>query len=259
MKAVILAGGLGSRLQELTTEIPKPMVEIGGMPILWHIMKIFYHQGIDDFIICAGYKANYIKKWFIEYRNCLGDVIVERDGSYTIKSDDAEKWKVTVADTGLHTMTGGRLKAVKRYLDPDEPFYFTYGDGVANVDLNSLLSFHKSHQCLATMTVARPEGRFGSLSFEPSDRKVKTFGEKKDNVNSYVNAGFFVLSPKVLDYIESSNTTWEQEPLEQLTNQSNLHAYVHDGFWKPMDNLKDRNTLEKIWSENNPEKNWKIW
>ncbi|WP_018154772.1 glucose-1-phosphate cytidylyltransferase [Methanothermococcus thermolithotrophicus] len=255
MKVVILAGGFGTRLAEETHSIPKPMVEIGGKPILWHIMKIYSTYGFNDFVICLGYKGYVIKEYFANYFLHNSDVTIDiKNNSMEIHNNYSEPWKVTLVDTGLNTMTGGRLKRVAKYLD-DETFMLTYGDGVGNINIKELIEFHRSHGKLATVTATQPEGRFGALKLE--NNKVTSFAEKMDNKDSWINGGFFVLEPEVINYIKDDNTIWEREPLEKLSKDGELMAYFHDGFWKPMDKLKDKMDLEEMWSSGNAP--WKIW
>lgn len=255
MKVVILAGGLGTRISEETSVKPKPMVEIGDKPILWHIMKIYSRYGFNDFIICLGYKGNYIKEWFYHYHMHNGDVVLElKSNSIKYTKNNCEEWTVTLAETGDNTMTGGRIKRIREYVG-NETFMATYGDGVGDVDITKLVEYHKRHGKLATLTAVMPEGRFGVLDIT-DDEKIINFGEKKDN-NGRINAGFFVFEPKVFDYIEGDETTFEKEPLENLAKDGNLYAYHHNGFWKPMDTLSDKNKLETMWQSGNAP--WKIW
>lgn len=256
MKVVILAGGFGTRLSEETVNIPKPMIEIGGKPILWHIMKIYSHYGYNDFIICLGYKGYIIKEYFMNYFMHMSDITVDlSNGGIKVHNSKAENWKVTLVDTGLDTMTGGRIKRIKDHLD-GERFMLTYGDGVGDVNINSLVKFHESHGKLATMTAVQPSGRFGALRIN-DDKKVESFVEKPAGDGAWINGGFFVLEPQVIDYIKDDNTTWEREPLENLTKESQLFAYKHEGFWKPMDTLRDKIELERLWSTK--EAPWKVW
>jgi len=256
MKAVILAGGLGTRLSEETSSRPKPMVEIGGMPILWHIMKMYGEHGVTDFVICCGYKGYVIKEYFINYFNHSSDVTVDlSNNEITIHKKRAEPWKVTLVDTGKDSLTGGRLKRVKEYVKDEESFCFTYGDGVSDVDIGKLISFHKSHGQLATLTAVVPPGRFGAL--EINNGNVDKFIEKPQGDGGLINGGFFVLSPKVIDYIDSDLTTWEKEPLEKLASEQQLKAYEHKGFWQPMDTLRDKQYLENLWSQSKAP--WKSW
>jgi glucose-1-phosphate cytidylyltransferase len=255
MKAVILAGGRGTRITEETHLRPKPMVTIGGKPILWHIMKIYSAHGIDDFVICCGYKQYLIKEYFANYFLHMSDVTFNlRTHSMEVHEHHAEPWRVTLVDTGEHTMTGGRLKRVRRFLD-GEDFCFTYGDGVSNVDIGKLIDFHRAQGKLATLTATQPPGRFGALSLDSDS--ITTFQEKPRGDNSWINGGFFVLSPKVIDYIDGDTTVWEREPMEQLAREGQFSAFRHDGFWQPMDTLRDRQLLEKLWQEGNAP--WKIW
>lgn len=256
LKVVILAGGYGTRLSEETVNIPKPMVEIGGKPILWHIMKIYSHYGYNDFIICLGYKGYIIKEYFMNYFMHMSDITVDlSNGGIKVHNSKAENWKVTLVDTGLDTMTGGRIKRIKDHLN-GERFMLTYGDGVGDVNINSLVKFHESHGKLATMTAVQPSGRFGALRIN-DDKKVVSFVEKPAGDGAWINGGFFVLEPQVIDYIEDDNTTWEREPLENLTKESQLFAYKHEGFWRPMDTLRDKIELERLWSTK--EAPWKVW
>jgi len=254
MKAVILAGGLGSRLSEETVIRPKPMVEIGGMPILWHIMKIYSSFGINDFIICLGYKGYIIKEYFANYFLHMSDVTLNiAKNSIEVHQNSAEPWTVTLVETGERTMTGGRLKRVAKYIDDD--FCFTYGDGVSNVNVHKLIDFHCQQGRLATMTAIRPAARFGALTL--SENKITGFQEKPDGEGGWVNGGFFVLSPNVLDYIQDDSTIWEKEPLERLANEGHLSAYLHDDFWLPMDTARDKIQLEALWDSGQAP--WKIW
>lgn len=256
MKAVILAGGHGTRLAEETGVKPKPMVEIGGFPILWHIMKIYSSYGVNEFIICCGYKGHIIKKYFAHYFINTSDITIDLAvNSIQVHHQRAEPWKVTLVDTGQDSMTGGRLKKIASYVKDEEAFCFTYGDGVGDVNIDALIKFHQSHGKLATMTCAFPPGRFGALNI--LGNKVNSFKEKPKGDGSVVNAGFFVLSPRVIDFIEGDSTTWEQEPLEQLAKQGQLMAFIHSGFWKPMDTLQDKNKLNQIWDSGSAP--WKVW
>jgi glucose-1-phosphate cytidylyltransferase len=256
MKVVLLAGGLGTRLNEETQVKPKPMVEIGGKPIIWHIMKIYSHYGFNEFIICLGYKSHYIKEWFSDYFLHNSDFTLDmKDNSITYHKMADEKWKITFVDTGHLTMTGGRIKRIKDYVG-NETFMMTYGDGVANINVKELVDFHKKHKKLATITSVFPEGRFGTI-FIDDHSSVTSFSEKTDNKNR-VNGGFFVLEPKVFDYLlEGDETVFEKAPLEKLAKDGQLKAYHHDGFWKPMDTLNDKNKLEDMWSKGNAP--WKVW
>lgn len=256
MKAVILAGGYGTRLSEETHLRPKPMVEIGDKPILWHIMKIYAAHGIQDFIICLGYKGYSIKEYFINYALHSSDITVDtKTGELEVHQNNAENWRITLVDTGPHTMTGGRLKRVKNYLD-DEPFCFTYGDGLADINITELVKFHHNHTALATITAVRPMGRFGTLELGESE-KVLGFKEKPNQGADFINGGFFVLDPKILNYIEDDSTIWERTPLETLVQDNQLMCYIHDGFWQPMDTLREKQLLEKLWLDG--EAPWKTW
>jgi len=255
MKAVILAGGMGTRISEETTVRPKPMVEIGGRPILWHIMKIYSAHGINDFVVCLGYKGYMIKEYFANYFLHMSDVTFDMHyNQMQIHENKAEPWRVTLVDTGDSTMTGGRLKRVKRYLT-DENFCLTYGDGVGDVDITKLLVFHHEQKTLATMTATQPPGRFGAITID--GRKVAGFQEKPSGDGAWINGGFFVLSPKVIDYIESDSTLWEREPMERLAKDGEMSVYRHAGFWQPMDTLRDKNKLEELWETGTPP--WKVW
>lgn len=246
MKTVILAGGLGTRISEESHLRPKPMIEIGGRPILWHIMKLFSHHGFNDFIICLGYKGYVVKEYFSNYVLHNADLTVDlARGSVEYHATNHEPWKVTLVDTGEETMTGGRVKRIARYLDPGEPFFLTYGDGVADVDLGALAAFHRSHGKDATVTAVAPPGRYGALEIE-SDL-VQRFVEKPPGDNGLINGGFFVLNPRVVERIAGDETIWEQDPLMGLARDGQLGAYRHDGFWAAMDTLRDKNVLEALW------------
>lgn len=256
MKAVILAGGLGTRLSEETALKPKPMVEIGGRPILWHIMKIYSSHGITDFIICCGYKGYVIKEYFANYFLHMSDVtFCMKSNQMEVHHKRAEPWTVTLVDTGDATMTGGRLRRVKEHVLEDESFCFTYGDGVGDVNISETIQYHKAHGKLATLTATCPPGRFGALDVE--NGKVKNFKEKPKGDGAMINGGFFVLSPKVIDYIEGDKTVWEQFPLNQLAKDNELMSFEHKGFWQPMDTLRDKILLETLWEEDRAP--WKIW
>ena len=254
MKAVILAGGLGTRISEESAARPKPMIEIGGMPILWHILKMYSAHGIHDFVICCGYKGYMIKEYFANYFLHMSDVTIDMaHNSVEVHHKKAEPWKITLIDTGENTQTGGRLKRVAQYLDDD--FCMTYGDGVGSVDIAASVAFHRQHGKLATMTAVQPPGRFGA--FELSGSAVKSFNEKPQGDGGWINGGFFVLNPKVLNLISSDATIWEKEPLESLAKQGQLEAFFHGGFWRPMDTLRDKTVLEELWaSDQAPWKNW---
>ena len=257
MKAVLLAGGFGTRISEESQFKPKPMIEIGSMPILWHIMKLYSHYGVNEFIICAGYKQHVIKEWFADYFLHTSDVTFDftQDDKIIIHNKRAEQWKVTVVDTGLHTMTGGRLKRVRSFIG-DEPFFMTYGDGVSNVDIAKLYEFHKSHGKLATMSAIKPESRFGVLDLNENN-EVDAFREKSAVDSGYINAGFMVLDPKVLDYVADDTVMFEREPMEKLAKDRELMCFKHHGFWQCMDTLRDKEKLEKMWAKNNAP--WKVW
>lgn len=257
MKAVILAGGLGTRLSEETSIKPKPMVEIGGKPILWHIMKIYSAHGINDFIICLGYKGYVIKEYFANYYRHTSDITFDlANNSEIIHNNNAEKWKVTLVDTGEETMTGGRIKRIKDYIKDDEAFCLTYGDGVADVNISELIEFHKAHKKLATLTATVPPGRFGALHVN-GNNEIIAFQEKPQGDGNIINGGFFILSPRVLDYIEGDETSWEKDPLTKLAQDSHLMAFRHEKFWQPMDTLRDKNYLEELWDSKKAP--WKIW
>ena len=256
MKVVILAGGLGTRLSEETGLRPKPMVEVGGKPILWHIMKMYSAHGIHDFIICCGYKGYVIKEYFANYFLHSSDVTIDlRDNKLEILEQKAEPWTITLVDTGENTQTGGRLKRVSAYLKNEEDFCLTYGDGVGSVNLTELISFHKGHGKPATMTAVQPPGRFGAL--ELSGTSIKAFIEKPQGDGGWINGGFFVLKPQVLQYIADDATLWEKTPLEQLAKNNELEALFHKGFWQPMDTLRDKTHLEDLWLSGNAP--WKVW
>ena len=256
MKAVILAGGLGTRISEETTIRPKPMIEIGGMPILWHILKSYSHHGIDDFIICCGYKGYVIKEYFANYFLHMSDITFDiSKNSMQVHQRHAEPWRVTLVNTGENTMTGGRLKRVAEYLKKDEPFCFTYGDGVSDVNISELVKFHNSTGLKATITATLPPGRFGVLDL--NGNMVNSFIEKPKGDGALINAGFFVLSPKVIEYIKDDSTIWEREPLERLAQEGSLAAYQHGVFWQPMDTLRDKVLLEELWQSGNAP--WRVW
>lgn len=257
MKSIILAGGLGTRLSEETIVKPKPMVEIGGMPILWHIMKIYSHYGVNEFIICLGYKGYVIKEYFANYFLHMSDVTFDmQKNQMIVHNQHAEPWKVTLVDTGDESMTGGRLARVKEYIKNEEAFCFTYGDGVSDVDIRKLIEFHQKHGKLATLTAVTPPGRFGALDIQ--NGMIKNFKEKPKGDGALINGGFFVLSPKVIDLIDGDGCVWEQQPLEQLAHDGELMAFNHDGFWQPMDTLRDKVHLEELWQGGKaPWKSWK--
>jgi glucose-1-phosphate cytidylyltransferase len=255
MKTVILAGGLGTRLAEETAVRPKPMVEIGGRPILWHIMKIYSVHGINNFIICCGYKGYMIKEYFANYFLHMSDVTFDmRNNKMEVHEKHAEPWCVTLVDTGEHTMTGGRLKRVRKYLG-NEDFCFTYGDGVSDINISRLIAFHRQQGALATLTATQPPGRFGALNLH-GDR-ILTFQEKPQGDGGWINGGFFVLSPKAIDYIEGDDTIWEREPMERLAREGQFSAYLHRGFWQSMDHLRDKIYLEALWASGKAP--WKTW
>ena len=256
MKAVILAGGLGTRISEETSTRPKPMVEIGGKPILWHIMKMYSFYGINDFIICCGYKGYVIKEYFANYFLHMSDVTYDLTvNTMHIHERRAEPWRVTLVDTGDESMTGGRLGRVAKYVLDEEAFCLTYGDGLSDIDISKTIAFHKQHGKQATITATHPPGRFGAL--EILNKKVINFKEKPKGDGARINAGFFVLSPKVLKHIKDDSTVWENEPLAQLAKAGELFAYEHDGFWQPMDTLRDKHLLEQLWTNQQPP--WKKW
>ncbi|MFH0976232.1 MAG: glucose-1-phosphate cytidylyltransferase [Spirochaetota bacterium] len=257
MKVVILAGGFGTRLSEETEIKPKPMIEIGGKPILWHIMKIYSHFGFNDFIICLGYKGYYIKEYFAHYFLHQSDVTFDftNNDQYTIHKHEAEPWKVTLIDTGSNTMTGGRVKRIQKYTE-EKPFLLTYGDGVADVNISKLVDYHKKHGKLATVTSVQPSGRFGALNLD-FELHVTSFLEKPQGDNTWINGGFFVLEPEIFNYIEDDSTVWEKAPLENLAHGKQLVAYKHTGFWQPMDTLRDKRELEALWENNKAP--WNMW
>lgn len=257
MKAVILAGGLGTRISEESISRPKPMIEIGGMPILWHILKLYSAHGVNDFVICCGYKGYVIKEYFANYFLHMSDVTFDMaHNKMEVHHRYAEPWKVTLVDTGEDTMTGGRLKQVAQYLEGEEAFCFTYGDGLSDVNITELIEFHKSHGKKATLTAVYPPGRFGALDIH-QDNCVASFKEKPKGDGAMINGGFFVLSPKVIDLIKDNSIVWEREPLESLAKNSQIMAYQHHGFWQPMDTLRDKNYLEGLWASGTAP--WKSW
>lgn len=257
MKAVILAGGLGTRLSEETAIKPKPMVEVGGQPILWHIMKSYSNHGINDFVICCGYKGYVIKEYFANYFLRMSDVTFDMcSNQMNVHSGYAEPWRVTLVDTGENTMTGGRLKRVREHVG-NETFCFTYGDGVSDVNITELVQFHKDQGMLATLTAVQPEGRFGAISLGQEQTKISQFHEKPEGDGAWINGGYFVLEPDVIDYIADDTVMWEHDPLKKLAHDGQLSAYKHEGFWQPMDTLKDKNYLEKLWKDNKAP--WKVW
>jgi glucose-1-phosphate cytidylyltransferase len=257
VKAVILAGGLGTRISEETNVRPKPMVEVGGHPVLWHIMKIYEAHGITDFVVCCGYKGSYIKDYFAGYALRMSDVTFDLGRNQAhVHAAKAEDWRVTLVDTGNDTMTGGRLRRVREHLG-DETFCFTYGDGVADVDLSSLIDFHREQGRAATMTAVQPPGRFGAVSLSEGQTSVDAFSEKPEGDGAWINGGYFVLEPSVVDYVEGDGTVWEQGPLRDLAHDGQLSAYRHAGFWQPMDTLRDRALLEDLWQGGHAP--WKVW
>jgi glucose-1-phosphate cytidylyltransferase len=256
MKAVILAGGLGTRLSEETSSRPKPMVEIGGKPILWHIMKMYSYHGVNEFIICCGYKGYFIKEYFANYFLHMSDVTFDMSNNQMhVHKEGAEPWIVTLVDTGDNSMTGGRLLRVKDYLKDDESFCFTYGDGVSDVNISETIRFHNKHGKLATLTATYPPGRFGALDI--SEGCVKSFHEKPKGDGGMVNGGFFVLNKKVIGLIDNDSSSWEKKPLEVLAAENQLMAFEHSGFWQPMDTLRDKTYLEELWQADNAP--WKLW
>ncbi len=257
MKAVILAGGLGTRLSEETSVRPKPMVEIGGKPILWHIMKTYSAHGINDFIICCGYKGYVIKEYFANYFLHMSDVTFDmRFNQMNVHAGNAEPWRVTLVNTGDSTMTGGRLKRVREHIG-NETFCFTYGDGVSDVNVTELIKFHYCQKTLGTLTAVQPPGRFGAIVLGQEQTKISSFREKPEGDGAWINGGYFVLEPEVIDLITDDSTVWEQEPLEKIAEKEQLSAFKHHGFWQPMDTLRDRNYLEDLWNKNKAP--WKVW
>jgi glucose-1-phosphate cytidylyltransferase len=257
MKAVILAGGLGTRLSEETTIKPKPMVEIGGQPILWHIMKTYSAHGVNEFIICCGYKGYVIKEYFANYFLRMSDVTFDmQSNQMDVHNGNAEPWRVTLVDTGENTMTGGRLKRVREHIG-NETFCFTYGDGVSDINITNVVRFHQEQGTLATLTAVQPPGRFGAIALGHGQTKIQSFHEKPEGDGAWINGGYFVLEPEVIDYIADDSTTWEQEPLQKLAHSDQLSAYRHAGFWQPMDTLRDKNYLEDLWK--NGKAPWKVW
>ena len=254
---MILAGGFGTRISEESSVRPKPMVEIGGMPILWHIMKIYSAHGLNDFIICCGYKGHMIKEWFKNHRLRHADVTFDfRSGHTEVHNNGIEPWRVTLVDTGENTMTGGRIKRAAHYIDEKE-FCLTYGDGVGNVDIRSTIAFHRTHRRKVTMTAVQPEGRFGVFTLAPGEQEIRHFREKPKGEGAWANAGFFVLDSSVIEYIDGNSTPWETEPLQRLAAEGEVMARRHSGFWMPMDTLRDKNVLETMWEGGNPP--WKCW
>ncbi len=260
MKTVILAGGFGTRLSEETGVRPKPLVEIGGKPILWHIMKMYSSYGHNDFIICCGYKGHMIKEYFSNYYLHSSDIVIDLKNNTTeIINNSVEPWKITLIDTGENTMTGGRIKRVKKYIG-DESFFLTYGDGVSDVNFDELLKFHKSQNNYATLTAVQQPGRYGAFNLEEDNNTISSFREKPKGgttKTAWINGGFFVLEPEIFDYIENDATIWERDPMENLAKENQLSAHKHDGYWQSMDSLRDKTVLEEIWDEGNPA--WKNW
>lgn len=256
MKVVILAGGLGTRISEESHLKPKPMIEIGGKPILWHIMKLYSHFGLNDFVICCGYRGYVIKEYFTNYFMHNSDVTLDlKTNSMEVHQNSSEPWKVTIVDTGEHTMTGGRIRRIQPYIQSDKNFCLTYGDGVSDVNIRELVNFHEKQNKLATVTAARPPGRFGQLHLE--GKMVLDFEEKPAGEGGFINGGFFVLSTSVLKYIQDDSTIWERTPLENLAKENQLTAFLHEGFWQPMDTLRDKTYLEGLW--NSGKAPWKLW
>jgi glucose-1-phosphate cytidylyltransferase len=257
VKCVILAGGLGTRISEETALKPKPMIEVGGKPMLWHIMKIYAAHGVIDFIVCCGYRGYVIKEYFANYFLHMSDVTLDmRDNRMEVHQRKAEPWRITLVDTGDKTLTGGRLKRVAPYLAGEELFFFTYGDGVADIDITRQTAFHRAHGRLATVTAVQPPGRYGALDLAKGDQ-VKGFIEKPRGEGGWINGGFFVLSPKVIDYVEGDDTSWEDKPLARLSAAGQLVAFKHDGFWQPMDTLREKNYLDALWEGGSPP--WRKW
>lgn len=256
MKAVILAGGMGTRISEETSIRPKPMIEIGGKPILWHILKIYSSHGINDFVICLGYKGYLIKEYFANYFLHMSDVTFDMSANkMEVHTRHAEPWKITLVDTGETTMTGGRIRRIRPYVENDDAFCLTYGDGVSDVNITELIAFHRSQSCLATLTGVQPPGRFGALALKGT--AIESFHEKPSGDGAWINGGFFVCSPAVIDQISSDETVWEREPLECLARQNQLHVFQHEGFWQPMDTMRDKLHLEDLW--NSGKAPWKTW
>ena len=255
MKTVILAGGFGTRLSEETSVLPKPMVEIGGRPILWHIMKMYSSYGFNEFIICLGYKGQVIKQFFMDYYMLKSDLRIDMEyNNIEVLKNNVEPWKVTLVDTGQNTMTGGRIKRIKEYIG-NETFFLTYGDGVSDINFSELLKFHKSQNTYATLTAVQPPGRYGAFTLD-SD-KIASFREKPKGDSAWINGGFFVLEPQIFDYINDDSIVWEREPMESLAHEGKLSAYKHENFWQSMDSLRDKTVLEKLWERDNPP--WKKW
>jgi glucose-1-phosphate cytidylyltransferase len=257
MKAVILAGGYGTRISEESNARPKPMIEIGGKPILWHIMKLYSAHGVNDFVICCGYKGYVIKEYFANYFLHMSDVTFDiKHNRMEVHQNNAEPWRVTLVDTGEQTMTGGRLKRVRCHIGTDD-FCFTYGDGVGDVDISSLIAFHRREGCLATLTVTQPPGRFGNINLNLDGHHIDGVEEKPRGDGGWINSGFFVLNPGIMDYIDDDCTVWERGPMERLACDGQMNAWLHRGFWQAMDTLRDRNRLEELWASGNAP--WKVW
>jgi glucose-1-phosphate cytidylyltransferase len=257
MKVVILAGGFGTRISEESAVRPKPMIEIGHKPILWHVMKIYGAHGLTDFVLCCGYRGEMIKDYFVNYVLHRSDVTFDlRENKLEVHRQKAEPWRVTLIDTGDKAMTGGRIKRVQAYLD-DEPFCLTYGDGVSDVNISELIRFHRDQKKLATLTAVQPPGRFGAFTLEKQQAQIPSFREKPDGDGAWINGGFFVLQPEVMNYIAGDDTVWEKEPMERLAHEGQLSAFRHTGFWQPMDTMRDRMYLEGLWAEGKAP--WKIW
>ena len=257
MKAVILAGGLGTRISEETSIKPKPMVEIGEMPIIWHIMKTYEHFGVTEFVVLCGYKGHLIKEFFANYAMRSSSVEIDlQTGSVELLSPTREQWNIKLIDTGESTMTGGRMKRASEYLR-DETFFLTYGDGICNIDLNALLNTHRNDKALVTLTAVQPPGRFGALVLGDTQTKVTTFQEKPKGDGAWINGGYFVVEPEAIDFIDSDKTSWEQQPLADIAKAGKLSAYKHTGFWQPMDSLRDKKVLESLWRNGNAP--WKVW
>ena len=256
MKAVILAGGLGTRIAEESSTKPKPMVEVGGKPILWHILKTYAAHGVNDFVICCGYKGYVIKEYFANYFLHMSDVTFDLEkNQMQVHNNSSEPWRVTLVDTGEATMTGGRLKRVRAHVGDDDAFCFTYGDGVGDVDIGALIAHHRQHGLLATLTATQPPGRFGTVELD--GHHVRQFQEKPHGDGAWINAGFFVLSPKIIDYIDNDQTIWERDPLERLAREQQLSVWRHEGFWQPMDTMRDKTHLEELWASGKAP--WKVW
>jgi glucose-1-phosphate cytidylyltransferase len=257
MKVVVLAGGFGTRLSEKTDIMPKPMVEIGGRPILWHIMKIYSAAGLDEFIICLGYKGYVIKKYFATYSILMSDITFDlRNNDMQVHQNETEPWQVTLVDTGEKTMTGGRIKRIKDYIG-DETFCLTYGDGLTDLDIQKLIKFHRDQKAFVTLTAVQPPGRFGAIRLDHDQTLISSFREKPKGDGAWINGGFFVVEPEAMNYIKDDSSVWEREPMETLAREGKLAAYRHSGYWQNMDTLRDKNVLEDLWQSGNPP--WRIW